>query len=68
MNTLKILINDRNYNDWTIIETDTNKEMPQNSINVNPLEYKMFSRDIFTLNAETNQPNLISYGIKKIGK
>ena len=64
MNTLKILINDRNYNDWTIIETDTNKEMPQNSINVNPLEYKMFSRDIFTLNAETNQPQVIHSYIK----
>ena len=59
---MKILINDRNYNEWSIIDTDTNK--PIENININPLEHKMFSRDIFTLNADTVAPQIIHSYIK----
>ena len=59
---MKVLINDRNYNEWSIIDTDTNKSLE--NININPLEHKMFSRDIFTLNAESAVPQITHSYIK----
>jgi len=60
--TMKVLINDRNYNEWSIIDTDTTT--PLENININPLEHKMFSRDIFTLNAESTAPQITHSYIK----
>ena len=50
MKKYQILINDRNYSSWVILDSETNKEVDLSDplfINVNPVERKMFSRDIF---------------------
>ena len=56
MKKYQILINDRNYSSWAILDSETNKEVDLSDplfINVNPVERKMFSRDIFYIDDTT---------------
>ena len=48
---LKIHINDRNYTSWDVF--DTNK-FDKINININPLESKLFSNDVFTIDKDNN--------------
>jgi exoribonuclease R len=48
---LKIHINDRSYNSWEVF--DTNKYDKIN-VNINPLESKLFSNDVFTINKDNS--------------
>jgi len=73
MKKYQILINDRNYSSWVITDSETNKEVDLSDplfINVNPVERKMFSRDIFTIDDTTDNKQLhISYShIKNTGE
>jgi exoribonuclease R len=47
----KILINDRNYSSFSFVNDDTNEDIIINSnselLNVNPIENKMFTKDVF---------------------
>jgi exoribonuclease R len=46
----KILINDRNYSSFSFVDYDTNEIIPNEEINTNPIENKLFNKDIFTYN------------------
>jgi exoribonuclease R len=48
---LKIHVNDRSYNSWEVF--DTNK-FDKISININPIESKLFSNDVFTIDKNNN--------------
>jgi len=48
---LKIHINDRSYNSWEVF--DTNK-FDKINVNMNPLESKLFSNDVFTIDKDNN--------------
>jgi exoribonuclease R len=47
MSTYKLYVNDRNYSDWQIFETTNFNKL---DLNINPIECKMFSNDVFTIN------------------
>lgn len=57
---LKIIIADRAYNDWYFVNIDDNKEVSKDTypvlLKINPLEHKLFSRDIIKIdeNASIN--------------
>jgi exoribonuclease R len=44
MTTYKLYVNDRNYTSWNIFESTNFQNI---SININPLEHKLFSNDVF---------------------
>jgi exoribonuclease R len=46
----QILINDRNYSSFSFVDYDTNEIIPNEAINTNPIENKLFNKDIFTYN------------------
>lgn len=46
----QILINDRNYSSFSFVDYDTNEIIPNQAINMNPIENKLFNKDIFTYN------------------
>ena len=46
----QILINDRNYSSFSFVDYDTNEIIPNEEINTNPIENKLFNKDIFTYN------------------
>jgi len=46
----QILINDRNYSSFSFVNYDTNEIIPNEEININPIENKLFNKDIFTYN------------------
>jgi len=48
---LKIHVNDRSYNSWEVF--DTNK-FDKISLNINPIESKLFSNDVFTIDKNNN--------------
>lgn len=51
MTTYKICVDDRNYNMWKIVETTHFKEA---NIMIDPMETKLFSNDVFTVDANGN--------------
>jgi exoribonuclease R len=56
MKKYQIMINDRNYSSWVIFDTESNKDVDVSDplfSKVNPVEKKMFTRDVFTID-ETN--------------
>jgi len=73
MKKYQILINDRNYSSWVITDSETNKEVDFSDpffINVNPVEIKMFSRDIFTIdeNTDNKEIHMVYSPIKNTGE
>jgi exoribonuclease R len=46
----QILINDRNYSSFSFVDYDTNEIIPNEAINMKPIENKLFNKDIFTYN------------------
>lgn len=55
----KIHVNDRSYNSWEVF--DTNK-FDKVEISINPLENKLFSNDVFTI--DNNKVNLLHSSIR----
>jgi len=51
MTKYKILINDRNYSSYSFVDDDTHEDLVMNQenglSNINPIEYKMFTKDVF---------------------
>jgi exoribonuclease R len=50
-NSFKIFINDRNYTSWDVFDTD---KLNKVEFNVNPIENKLFTNDIFSINNNNN--------------
>lgn len=61
-NIYKVIVTDRNYDNYEIYETNTFKKI---DININPFENKLFSNDIFTIN-DQNQVNIIHSTVRSI--
>jgi exoribonuclease R len=61
MTTYKIYVNDRNYKSWEVFET-----MNFNKIElfIDPIENKLFSNDVFTLNKDKTTVKLIHSSIR----
>ena len=51
MTKYKILINDRNYSSFSFVDDDTHEDLVMNMenglMNINPIESKMFTKDVF---------------------
>lgn len=60
MNSHTIYVNDRNYTSWEVF--DTNKFNKVN-VDINPIESKLFSNDVFTIN-DDNTVNIIHSSIR----
>ena len=60
METYKILVNDRNYSSWEICET-VNYE--KRDIQIDPLQSKLFSNDVFTI-GKNNSINILHSSIR----
>ena len=64
---VKIIITDRTYNDWYFVNIDDNKEVPKDTYpilsKINPLEHKLFSRDIIKID-ENASINIVHSYIK----
>jgi len=58
----KIIVNDRNYTSWSFYESPsyTSIEMPD----INPLESKLFSNDVFSLDETTKKPKIVHSSIR----
>jgi len=51
MDVFKIYVNDRNYSSWNIFETASFQPV---ELEINPIENKLFSNDVFTINDSKN--------------
>jgi exoribonuclease R len=51
MDVFKIYVNDRNYSSWNIFETASFQSV---NLEINPIENKLFSNDVFTVNDSKN--------------
>jgi len=51
MDVFKIYVNDRNYTSWNIFETASFQSV---NLEINPIENKLFSNDVFTVNDSKN--------------
>jgi exoribonuclease R len=64
---IKIIIKDRNYTDWYFVNIDDNKEISKDTYHIlsklNPLEHKLFSRDIIKI-VENETFNIVHSYIK----
>jgi len=49
--TLKIHINDRNYSSWEILDSNNFNKI---DINIDPIESKLFTNDVFTIDSKNN--------------
>ena len=49
--TYKIYINDRNYSSWEVYDTDVLTKI--STIEINPIDCKLFSNDVFEINANS---------------
>jgi len=56
----QILINDRNYSSFSFVDYDTNEIIPNQEIKTNPIENKMFNKDIFTYNTKNTNDIIIT--------
>lgn len=75
---LRILINDRNYNKWSLQDPEANVELPVNLPNFNPIDRRLFSNDIFEisdldkesnfrlLNSSIRGPNVVHAGVLQL--
>jgi hypothetical protein len=63
MNTYKIYINDRNYTSWEIFDNVNFCKILPDSLNINPIEHKLFSNDVFTINHDKSV-NLLHSSIR----
>jgi len=57
----KIHINDRNYSSWEIFDVNT---LDKIMLNINPNDKKLFSNDVFTLNHDNNDIQLLHSSIR----
>lgn len=68
---IKIYINDRNYSSWIFLDAETNSPLNIDDCpelaSINPAEYKIFGRDIFTLDS-SNKPQVIHSYVKTCQK
>lgn len=54
---VKIFVTDRNYNEWSFLDAETNQPVNHPELKmIQPLEHKLFSRDIFTVSMTNNVP------------
>ncbi len=60
MSSYKVFVDDRNYESWHI--ADTTNLIPV-ELNINPLESKLFSTDVFTIDAN-NKPQILHSSIR----
>ena len=51
MDTFKIYVNDRNYESWSVFDTI---HFQNTTLNINPIEQKLFSNDVFTVDSSGN--------------
>ena len=51
MSTYKIIVNDRGYTSWEIFE---NSKFNKVNLSINPIEEKLFSNDVFTIDDKCN--------------
>ena len=59
MVTYKIVLENRNYTNWNIYDSNN---FEKKDIDINPLENKLFSNDVFTFNK--NKTNIIHSSIR----
>ena len=57
----KIYISDRKYSSWEIFETITFQKV---ELDINPLEYKLFSNDVFSID-KNKDINILHSSVKK---
>ena len=60
MSSYKIYVNDRSYTSWEVFDTNNFNKI---SIDINPLESKLLSNDVFTVNKD-NTVNLIHSSVR----
>jgi exoribonuclease R len=60
MTIYKIIIEDRNYSNWKIYDSNN---FEKKEIHIDPIEHKLFSNDVFTF--EKNKVNIIHSSVKK---
>ena len=61
MVTYKIVLENRNYNNWNIYDSDN---FEKKDIVINPLENKLFSNDVFTYDKGKNKINIIHSSVR----
>jgi hypothetical protein len=60
MANYKLYVNDRNYSSWDVFDTINFNKIP---LDINPIDSKLFSNDVFTFN-ENKQINLLHSSIR----
>jgi exoribonuclease R len=69
---IKLFVNDRNYSSWIFLDAETNTHLNISTFpeleKINPLEQKMFGRDIFTVDKNTCKPTIIYSYVKTCKK
>ena len=60
MSSYKIYVNDRSYTSWEVFDTNNFNKI---TLNINPLESKLLSNDVFTVNKD-NTVNLIHSSVR----
>ena len=58
--TFKIHINDRSYTSWEVFETN---KFNKNNIEFNPLDHKLFTNDVFTID-KNNQVRIVHSSVR----
>jgi len=51
MESFKILVNDRSYNSWEVFDTNKFNKV---SLDINPVENKLFTNDVFIVDKSNN--------------
>lgn len=64
MNTFKIHVNDRNYEEWCVYDATTMELLPKENYTFDPIKEKLINGDIFKL--KDSQPIVIHSTIKKL--
>ena len=60
MTSYKIYVNDRSYTSWEVFDTNNFNKI---TLDINPLESKLLSNDVFTVNKD-NTINLIHSSVR----
>lgn len=63
----KVLINDRNYTDWSLVDAETNIDLPPIN-NFNPLQQKSFTKDVFLFDDENKLLTVLYSHIRNSAK
>ena len=61
MTSYKIYVNDRNYKSWEVFET---MNFDKIDLTIDPIENKLFSNDVFTLNKDNTTVNILHSTIR----